>query len=113
MLSTDRRGQVIVLTAVVPEIDARNAPAAKQTFHGLIENGSSKIVVDLSSLSFMDSSGLGALVSAVKTARAADGDVRLCGLSAEVRSIFQLTRLFKVFKVFDNVDEAVDSFGCG
>ncbi len=110
MFSTDQRDDVIVLTATVQEMDARNAQGAKEMFRELVENGSRKIVVDLSSLSFVDSSGLGALVSVLKTARAVNGEVRLCGLSPEVRSIFQLTRLFKVFDIHEDIDAAIDSF---
>lgn len=68
------------------------------------------IVVDFSKVSFIDSSCLGALVSAAKLLRASQGDIKLASLNDDVRSIFQITRLDRIFAIFDTVDEAVASY---
>ena len=64
----------------------------------------------MSALSFVDSSGLGALVTALKLARQDNGRLCLCGLTPTVNSIFQMTRLQRVFDIFPGVDEALESF---
>jgi len=109
MFETEQFGDVAAVT-VAEEMDSRNAQQAKDQFKTLVGDGNSRIVVDLTPLNFIDSSGLGALVTALKAARQAGGDVRLCGMSAPVKSIFELTRLYRVFDIFENRSEAVASF---
>ena len=106
MFATAERSGWTVVT-VGDTLDASNAEAAKTFFRNLVDGGANRVVVDLSGLGFIDSSGLGALVTALKTARAVGGDVRLCCLTPPVRSIFQLTRLDKVFTVHDRVEDAI------
>ncbi len=109
MLSHEQQESVAVVT-VTDQLDARNSQEAKDFFRALIERGETRIVVDLSELEFVDSSGLGALVTAIKTARQAGGDVRLCSLTQAVKTIFELTRLTRVFDLFDDRASAVASY---
>ncbi len=109
MMESRTIGDVTVVTTG-PELNANVAPRARQFLEDLINGGVTKVVVDLSPLAFIDSAGLGSLISAVKTARAKGGDVRLCCLSQEVRTIFELTRLSKVFRMYADPDSAVMSF---
>jgi len=78
----------------------------------LIEQGHRRLVVDLSDVSFIDSSGLGALVSALKTLKRADtgGDVRLARVQAPVVSLLEIIRLNRVFTTYATVEEAVRSY---
>ena len=66
----------------------------------LFEEGKNNIVVDLHDVRFVDSSGLGALVSGFKNASARNGNLKLCGLQPQVKSMFELTRLHRVFEIF-------------
>lgn len=68
------------------------------------------VVLDFTAVTFIDSSCLGALVSLARGIRERNGDFRLAGLSEHTRSIFQITRMERVFKIFNTVDEAVASF---
>jgi anti-sigma B factor antagonist len=83
---------------------------AKETLLALIGEGARNIVVDLSAVVFVDSSGLGALVSALKTLRASGGDLRVCGAVAQVVTIFELTRLTKLIRIFPDRQSAAESF---
>jgi anti-sigma B factor antagonist len=60
------------------------------------------ILVDLKDISFMDSSGLGALVAALKTIRTAGGDLAICSLSEQVKMLFDLTSMGSIFKIYAN-----------
>jgi len=100
----------VTIVGIGKELDARSAEKCREFFLDLVSGGKRRIVADLSALDFIDSSGLGSLVTAVKTARHAGGDLRLCGLTGPVKSIFQLTRLLKVFRTFESVESAVSSF---
>ncbi len=100
------------VTLVVPkgDLDMGTADQMKRTLTELIEKGQSKLVMDLTGVAYVDSSGLGALVAAMKQARAVGGNLKLCGLQEDVRSIFEMTRLIKVMAVHSDRQEAVASW---
>ena len=75
-----------------------------------IDEKSDKVVVDLSQCEFVDSSFLGALVAGLKKATMKGGDLKVVGLQAPVKAMFELTRLYRIFDIFDNDEEAVNSF---
>ena len=88
-----------------------NAPAYHLPMIEVIEQGSGKLVLNLTATSFMDSSGLAVLVSGLQAARKRDGDVLLVGMSNTVRALFELTRLHTVFQIFDDEPGALRAFG--
>jgi len=100
------------VTLVVPkgDLDMGTADQMKRTLTELVEKGQSKLVMDLTGVAYVDSSGLGALVAAMKQARAVGGNLKLCGLQEDVRSIFEMTRLIKVMAVHSDRQEAVASW---
>ena len=74
----------------------------------LVHRGYSRIVVDLSGVESIDSSGLGALVAGLKAARQAGGDLRITGPGSQVVAVLELTNLDKVLKSAPTVEEAFD-----
>jgi len=86
--------------------DASIATDARNEIQELIDNDRVRFVFDLSSVHFVDSSGLSVLVTALKKARSGGGDVALVGLTEPVRALIELTRLQKEFSMFDDVDTA-------
>ena len=73
-----------------------------------------KIIINLENVLYIDSAGLGTLVSALKTAKEHGGNVWLVGLTAQVKMVVELTRLHHVFGVYDSVEKAlVDLTGAG
>ena len=81
-----------------------------ETLHELREKGKKNVVVDLSKVKFMNSSGLGMLISGLTTMRNAGGDLRLANVADRIQSLLVVTRLITVFKNYDSVDEAVESY---
>jgi len=104
------RHNAIAVVAVSGDVDAGTAPQLRQKFDELLSDGEQNFVIDLSGVAFMDSSGLATLVQLFKRVRIGPGDVRLCGLQPEVRRIFALTRLDRVFDTFPSLQEAVHSY---
>jgi anti-sigma B factor antagonist len=88
------------------EVDVYTAPKLKAKLIETIEDGCANIVVDLEGVSFIDSSGLGVLVSALRRARERDGAVRIVCTRENILKIFRITGLDKVFPVFDNIADA-------
>ena len=79
-------------------------------FSTIDANDTKKIILDLSDVEFVDSSFLGAVVSGLKKITAIKGDIKIYGLQPPVRAMFELTRLYKVFEIFDAKEDAVNSF---
>jgi anti-sigma B factor antagonist len=101
-----RNGYSIV--AVTGEVDVATVPRLREHLHGLAAQGKNRIVVDLDGVEFLDSTGLGVLVGALKRVRASDdGDLRLVCTQPRIRKVFEVTGLTKVFSLFDSVDDAV------
>ncbi len=76
---------------------------------GLIKDGIVKVVVDLSDIKWMNSSGMGVLMACMTTLKNADGQLVLARVAEKVQSLLIITQLIKVFKTFDTVERAVNS----
>lgn len=84
------------------------APDLREQLRSLVQSGSSRVVVDLSEVESIDSSGLGALISGLKAARNAGGDLRISAPSAQVIAVLELTNLNRVLKPRESVEKAFD-----
>jgi anti-sigma B factor antagonist len=83
------------------EVDVATAPALRDELYRLVEHGSSRVVVDLSGMDFIDSTGLGVFVGALKRAREAGGGIELRGLKPSARKVFEITGLNSAFTIAD------------
>ena len=91
-------------------LDASNAKNFKSAMNPLLTQDA-KLVLDLSNLRFVDSSGLGAILSCLRQLNGMGGELKLCGMAKTVRALFELVRMHRVFEIFNNRDEALRSFG--
>ena len=82
----------------------------RRTIRDLIDNGQRKIVLNLYDVDYIDSSGIGELVSGYTTVRNAEGEMKLLHLTKRVHDLLQITRLFTVFDVQSDEDTALRSF---
>lgn len=87
-----------------------DAVSLNEKLHELIEKGQKNIVVDLSKVKFMNSSGLGMLIGGLTTMRKAGGDLRIANAADKIESLLIVTKLITVFKHFKTLDEAIASF---
>lgn len=108
LVESKARGDWIVVT-VTGEVDVYTAPKLKDELVGLIEEGKNQIVVDLEGVEFMDSSGLGVLVGALRRLKEREGTLALVCTKGPVLRILSITGLNKVFPVHQSVDEAASS----
>lgn len=76
----------------------------------LVGKGINRVVLDLSKVKWVNSSGLGAMMGAMTTVRNARGDLRLTGVTEKVQSLLMITKLVTIFETFSTVEEAVASF---
>jgi len=104
-IKTDRDGGVCTVN-LEGEIDVYTAPRLKAELVSAIESGCVNVIVDLEDVGFIDSSGLGVLVSALRRARERDGAVRIVCTRDNILKIFRITGLDKVFPIFSDASEA-------
>lgn len=90
-------------------LNARSAEEAKQTFRNLVEDGVTQVVVDLNEVPFIDSSGLAALVSGLKTLGGEAANLKLAAPQSQAKLLFELTMFDRVFEIHDSVDDAMNS----
>jgi len=81
-----------------------------ELLHKLIDKGKTRIVIDLGSVKFMNSSGLGMLIGGLTTAKKADGIFKLANVTEKIESLLIITKLITIFETYDSVDKAVEAF---
>ncbi|GAA2385879.1 STAS domain-containing protein [Dactylosporangium salmoneum] len=111
-LSTYDSGDHKVLE-VGGEVDVYTAPRLREKLVELSEQGARHVVVDLSRVEFLDSTGLGVLVGALKRLRAVNGSFGLVCSHERLLKIFRITALDRVFSLYDTVDAATAASGAG
>ena len=94
-------------------LDAHVSGTLKEKIQQLLDEGAVHLVIDLEGVDFLDSSGLGALVAGLRKAREKKGEIKLAGLRPDVRSIFDITRVARLFHICSDVPEAVAAFEKG
>ena len=109
-LTTREDGRVTVLT-VQGDLTIGDAETSfKRTVMRLLEEGRVNLLVDLSGVGFLDSSGLGALVRALTNSQKEGGTTKLLSAGPQVRKVLTMTNLDSVFEMHDNLETAVSSF---
>jgi len=100
----------VVIIGVDGQLIVGNRHDLKKKVLDAMESGERKFVVDFAATGYIDSSGLGVLVSLAKKVRETGGDLRLAGLNEDLRTLFELTKLDTLFTLMDTVEEAVAAF---
>ena len=106
----EEKNGVVILNIKEERLDAHNSGELKATLLEIFQSGHKNILIDLKEVRFIDSSGLGALVSGFKNAISNQGGLKLSSLQTQVRSMFELTRLHRVFEIFPSTTEALENF---
>lgn len=110
MIVEERIGDVVVEIVNLERASVKEAEELKARIAEALDDGYKNIIVDLTECDFVDSSFLGVLVSSLKKVVKLGGDLKLIGFRPAVKSMFELTRLFRVFESFSSLQEAVKSY---
>lgn len=108
-IALEKTNDVVVAGIMSTELDASNCVEFKRDISPVLEGGG-KVVIDLSRLGFVDSSGLGAMLSCLRQLTQKGGVLKLCGMSRQVKASFELVRMHKIFDIFGSREEAISSF---
>jgi anti-sigma B factor antagonist len=93
------------------DIDINTSPQVKKAFDKLVQTKNEKVLINLQEVGYIDSSGLATLVEILKNFKSYNGRLKLSNLSNKVRSLFEITKLEKLFDIMDTEEEALKSFG--
>lgn len=105
-----QRDQVaVVVFSEVDSLDASNSREAKEQLKEIVATYE-QVVVDGSALNFVDSSGLGAFLSALRQASTLDREIKLAALKQPVRVVLELTRMHRIFEIYQTVEAAIASY---
>jgi len=105
-LDIEKEGLYTIVRPLESRLDAHVSVSFRTQMSQLMAGGASWIIVDLSQVEFIDSSGLGAIVSVLK-AMGKEGRLLLCGVHEAVMSMFRLTRMDRVFSIHATVEETL------
>jgi anti-sigma B factor antagonist len=109
-IGVETRGNHVALIELEGRLDLLSAVDVKQKLAEVVGEGHHRLVVDLHKVSFVDSSGLGALISGLKAARVAGGDLRLARADKQVRYILEILTLDRVLRPHATVEEALSGY---
>lgn len=105
LFQTQKVSNALIVKLSQPRLDAKIAVTFKDQITALINEGNSSLILDLSGVDFVDSSGLGAIVTCLKIL-GRKGDLVISGVKNDVMTMFVLTRMDRVFQLFPTVEDA-------
>jgi anti-sigma B factor antagonist len=109
-LSTREIQEVVVLEPKGKIMGGPDASMLHDQLHEYIKQGKKKVIIDLSKVDWMNSTGLGILISALTTLKNNQGELKLTNVTDKIRSLLTITKLVTVFETYDSLDQAVASF---
>jgi anti-sigma B factor antagonist len=109
-LTSREDGDITILTVNGDLVIGEPETTFKKTITRLLEEGRVNLLVDLSNVGFLDSSGLGALVRALTQSQKEGGQTKLLNAGPQVRKLLQMTKLDSVFEIHSDLEAAVSSF---
>jgi anti-sigma B factor antagonist len=103
-------GSGVTVLAPSGRLDVAGAPALREAVGDAVKNGPPRLVIDMEGVSFVDSTGLGSVIAALKLVRSSKGDLRLAAPNQQVRVVLELTTLDRVFAYYPTVEDALTDF---
>ena len=104
-------GNVAVLTLKGKMMGGPEMKDLHDHVKSLMSEGSKNVVIDLSKVKWLNSSGLGALMGALTTLRGEGGDLKLANVSDKIQSLLMITKLMSIFETYETIEKAVAAFG--
>jgi anti-sigma B factor antagonist len=109
-LSSREMQDLVVLEPKGKIMGGPDASLLHDQLHEYIKQGKKKVIIDLSKVDWMNSTGLGILISALTTLKKNQGELKLANVTDKIQSLLTITKLVTVFETYDSVDQAAGSF---
>ena len=105
-IEVEKIGDIAVVSPQAQTLEQTNGPAFKEALAPILA-AHTRVVLDFAQVRYIDSTGLAAVLSCLRRLNERDGDLKLCGLSRPVRTLFELARMHRLFDIFPDREEAV------
>lgn len=109
-IEKEKVNDVVVLRPVGKLVIGDPIEAFRETLNSVVKDGARKVVIDLSKVDYMDSTGLGELVRAFTTLKKNNGELKLASMTSKIKDLMTMTKLLTVFENYENLDDAIKSF---
>ncbi len=109
-ISSRSNGDIVILD-ISGEIDLYNAPEIKDIIGSLIDQKKYNVIINLKEVTYIDSSGIGALISSLSNLKKYQGGLKIINVFASVKKVFELTKLTSFFDIHESEEEAIKAFG--
>lgn len=106
-IEKEEQGRRVAVLRLDGRLDLVQAPRLRDAVRETVDDGRPDVVVELSGVNFIDSSGLGMLIAGLKHARQAGGELRIAGAGPQVLLVLELTKLGRVLRPYDSLEEAL------
>jgi anti-anti-sigma factor len=110
MIIKEEKSNDVLVCILEGEVNINTSPELRKIFDRIMRNNEKKVLIDFTSVSYIDSSGLATLIEMLQRLRKIGGNLRLCNMSQKVKSIFEITKLVKLFEIFDTRQRALEGF---
>jgi anti-anti-sigma factor len=110
MKISEEKNNDVVICVLEGEININNSPELRKVFEAIIKRNDKKVLVDFSRVSYIDSSGLATLIEMLQRLKKIGGLMRFSNLDQKIKNIFEVTKLHKLFAIFDTREDALRDF---
>ncbi|MEM7816756.1 MAG: STAS domain-containing protein [Candidatus Aenigmatarchaeota archaeon] len=110
MKITQEKKNEVVICRIEGEIDFNTSPQLRKVFDSFIRENVKKVALDFSKVSYIDSSGLATLIELLQKFKKIESKFRIFGMNQKVKNIFEVTKVYKIFEIFDDEDTALKDF---
>ncbi|MAT38969.1 MAG: anti-anti-sigma factor [Ectothiorhodospiraceae bacterium] len=108
-IQTKEQNGIVIISLEGAMLGSGEALPLNEALHSMLDSGLNRAVIDLSGVTFINSSGLGMLIKGMTTLRDAGGDLKISGANEKVLNVFQITKLDSVLDQYPNVDDALSA----
>jgi anti-anti-sigma factor len=110
MINFDKRDSIEIVSFTVNKINALITDDIRDQITKVFENSNSKVIIDLKGVEYIDSSGFGCLLSAIKAAKSNYGVLKIANAEPAVMSVFETLQLHTIFEIFNDIEACIRSF---
>ena len=100
----------VLVCCLEGEVNIANSPDLRKLFEGIIKRDEKKVLIDFQGVSYIDSSGLATLIEMLQRLKKIGGALRFCNMDQKTKNVFEITKLHKLFQIFDTRETACKDF---
>lgn len=110
VIKIEKINNIVHITFMTDELGASESDSVRVELEAIVQQGFKKLIIDLSGINFITSLFIATIITISQRVRLQNGDIKICSVRTNVKKIFEITRLDKVFDIYDTYEKALESF---